>query len=68
MVLDGLGHTGLSEPRHHDRAVEEARLWFEYDPDVEVVFDFAGVDAGLIRNAVLGRPALYLGEGDSVED
>lgn len=44
-VLDALGYTGLNETQPHNRAIVEARHWFQNNrDDVEAVFDLAGID------------------------
>jgi len=45
-ILDSLGYTGLNEAQPHNKAVIEARHWFQVCPeDVYTVFDLAGIDA-----------------------
>ena len=44
-VLDSLGYTGLNEMQPHNKAVIEARHWFQVcREDVYTVFDLAGID------------------------
>jgi len=44
-ILDSLGYTGLNELQPHNKAVIEARHWFQVrQEDVCTVFDLAGID------------------------
>lgn len=67
-ALDALGYTGLHEPPQHNRAVLDARLWFEYaHDDVEMACDMSGIDRDLITETVLRVPASYMQEGGDAE-
>lgn len=44
-ILDSLGYTGLNELQPHNKAIIEARQWFQTSKeDVETVFDLAGIE------------------------
>lgn len=53
-VLDSLGYTGLNEIQPHNKAIIEARQWFQTNhEDVEIVFDLAGIDPNSITPHLL---------------
>lgn len=63
-VLDALGITGESTPLRHNRAVRDARGWFRWAPNVEAIFDRAGLEIDRVRKLVLACPPRYLGSAE----
>jgi hypothetical protein len=57
-IMDALGYTGQTEPDKHNAILREAQWWFKYSPDLQEVFDFAGIPLKTTRDSVMENFAL----------
>ena len=59
-TLDAIGYTGLNEVGPHNKAVQEARLWFKFSGEAQDIFDIAEIDLKKIRKYVLSQSGQYI--------
>ena len=65
-VLDACGQTGLQSKTQHDRHVREARIWFKFGDNVEMLLELAGLDYETVRPAMLKVEPRYKGDVEVV--